>query len=107
MRGRGRECSRRGPTLKVPTMKYEVALGAQLAYFMLRASSWLFLFVLLCRFGDDAHLERHGDVAVELDRDLIFADALDRIGQLQLAPIEVEAFCLQRLGDVRARHRAV
>ena len=44
---------------------------------------------------------------MQLDGEINRADSLDRLGELQLAPIDVEALLRQRLGDVGRGDRAV
>src|SRR3954467_8439218 len=63
--------------------------------------------LLLGAFGDDAHLQIDRDLAVQLHRHVVLANPFDRFGELQLAPIELEAFRRERVRDVRARHRAI
>src|SRR5262245_33517158 len=53
----------------------------------------------LALFGD-ADLQRHGDLSMELERYGVLADRLDRLGQNQLAPIDLEALGLEIVGDV-------
>src|SRR5437867_8261713 len=61
----------------------------------------------LLAFADDLHLHFGGEVAVQLDWDVEFTDLLDRLGQLDLAPLDLEALGRQPLRDVGRRHRAV
>src|SRR5690349_14951586 len=58
-------------------------------------------------FFDDLHLQRHRDLAVQLQRHVVLADRLDRFRQNQLPAIDVESLALQELGDVGSRNRSV
>src|SRR5262252_8165208 len=48
----------------------------------------------------DVNLEFGSDVAKDLDGDGVFAKGLDGIGELDLALVNLEALCLQPIGDV-------
>src|SRR6185436_17731052 len=73
-------------------------------YFYLLASK----FYLLSRsLGHHLHLDRRRHATMQLDGEINRADSLDRLGELQLAPIDVEALLRQRLGDVGRGDRAV
>src|SRR5262245_61506814 len=57
--------------------------------------------------GNDLHLDGPCDAAMQLDRHVDLADPLDRVVELELAPIDVEAFREQRFGDIGRGHRPV
>src|SRR5262249_50864017 len=57
--------------------------------------------------SDDSDLDVRCDLAMQLDRDVGLADLLDRLGELELAPLDLEALGGERLGDVGRRHRSV
>src|SRR5262249_5744213 len=57
-------------------------------------------------FGDGS-LQWYGDLAVQLQRDGVLADRLDRLRQNQLPPIDLEALALEEVGNIDRRHRSV
>src|SRR5262245_49846792 len=58
-------------------------------------------------FGDDLHRYRHRHFAVQLHGDFHIANRLDRLRELQLALVDVEALGVQRFDDVSRGHRTV
>ena len=63
--------------------------------------STLLLFALLSRrFLLDRDLQMRGHILMQLDRNGELTDGLQRLVQLDLAAVKVEALFLQRLGDV-------
>ena len=67
----------------------------------------LLLWRQLAALGHDRDLERGGHVGKELDRDLVAADPLDRLGQVELAPVDADLLRLpELLGDVGRGDRA-
>ena len=61
----------------------------------------------LAALGVDRDAQRGGRVAEELDRDLVAADPLDRLGQVELAPVDPHLLRLpDALGDVGRGDRA-
>src|SRR5258708_2165269 len=57
--------------------------------------------------GHDADLEVQRDLTVERDRHVVLADPVERLLQVDLAPIDLEALGGERGRDVAARHRSV
>src|SRR6476659_4802648 len=53
----------------------------------------------LCR-RDDVHLQIDRHLAVQLDRHLVLAQRLERLGELDLPPIDREIAGRERFGDV-------
>ena len=58
---------------------------------------------LLCRFFFDDHLQVRGHVLVQFDGDGELAHGLERLVDLDLAAIHVEAFLRQRVRDIAGR----
>src|SRR5271170_712748 len=62
---------------------------------------------LFCRgFFIHNHLQVRGHILVQLDRDDKFADALERLVQLYLPAIDVEALLFERFGNIASRDRS-
>ena len=57
--------------------------------------------------SDDPHFQVDCDVAVQLHGNFVFAQPLDRVGEIELAAIELEALRGERVGDVLAGDRSV
>src|SRR5437764_1453211 len=58
-------------------------------------------------FGDDVDGEGDLDVGVQFHRDLCGAELLQRLGELRLAPVELDTgLGANRVDDVRRRHRS-
>src|SRR6266851_6508894 len=74
---------------------------------MARGSEKFLTFLSAGSFSHDADLEVRRDVAMELHRNGVVAELLDRLRELQLAAVQLEAFGGERLGDVAAGDRAV
>ena len=61
----------------------------------------------LAALGDDRDPQRRRHVGEELDGDLVAADSLDRLGEVELAPVDPHLeLAPGRLGDVGGRDRA-
>src|SRR5215208_1896380 len=61
----------------------------------------------LAALGHDRDLQRGGHVGEELDRDLVAPDPLDRLGHVELAPVDAHPLGLpELLGDVGRGDRA-
>src|SRR5688572_8689329 len=51
--------------------------------------------------------QRHGDLAMQLERHRVRTNRLDRLWQNQLPPIDLEALGLEEVGDIAGSHRAI
>src|SRR5207253_2240853 len=66
----------------------------------------LFLGRQLSAFGHNREAKRRGHIGEELDRNLIAADSLDRLGKVELAPVDPNPLALpDPVSDVRRRDR--
>src|ERR1700735_2125570 len=72
-----------------------VLIGARTSIRRRASSGWLAL------AGYDVDVDRGADVGVQPDADLVRAERLDRVADLDPAPVELGTACLaDRLGDI-------
>src|SRR4029079_18249053 len=57
-------------------------------------------------FADDAHLELGRDVRVQPDRDGHLTERLDRLVEMDAAPLDLDPVLAEEIGEILGRHRA-